>query len=118
MESQKPTLTQFIESYAQHSANRNFPALVAQFAESFLVAGPGGAQCVRAEDFAKALPRRAEWFQSLGAQPADLVNISATWMDERYALVHTTWRFTFLREQGTTERIDSYFLPISSPCLL
>jgi hypothetical protein len=92
---QKPTaVTQFVESYALHSANRDFNALVAQFAETFLVAGPAGAHCVGAADFLRVLPKRVELFASLGCQSSELIDMQNSWLDSRYAHVRTTWRFT------------------------
>ncbi len=105
---QRPSALQhFLSAYAQHTAAGNIPALVAQFADTFLVAGPTGSQCVRSADFARALPRRAELFASLGCQPAELISTEESALDARYALVRTTWRFTFTRPQNATETIDS-----------
>jgi hypothetical protein len=104
---EKPTaLTQFVESYALHSANRDFNALVAQFAETFVVAGPAGAHCVGAADFLRVLPKRVELFASLGCQSSELIDMQNSWLDSRYAHVRTTWRFTFQRSD-TTETVDS-----------
>ena len=107
MEIQKPSVTEFIASYARHSAARDFPALFEQFAKTFLVAGPGGAQCVRADDFARVLPRRVELFESMGCQSAELIETQETWLDARYAIARTTWRFTFRRADEAMEIIDS-----------
>ena len=105
---QKPSaLQQFLSAYAQHTAASNIPALVAQFADTFLFAGPTGAQCVHSADFARALPRRVELFASLGCQPAELISLEESPVDTRYALVRTTWRFTFVRPQNDPETIDS-----------
>lgn len=107
VQSQKASVIRFIESYAHHSATRNIPALVSQFAETFLAAGPGGAQCVRAADFARALPRRIELFDSLGCQSTELIETHESQLDARYALVNTTWRFTFRGAEGAIETVDS-----------
>lgn len=107
MELINPALTQFIESYAHHTATRDFTALVAQFAETFLVAGPTGARSMRAADFARALPGRAELFDSLGCRSAQLIAAQPSWVDTRYALVRTTWSFTFRRPGAATEIVDS-----------
>jgi hypothetical protein len=103
-------LTCFIQSFALHTATRNLPAIVEQFTDTFLAAGPAGAQCVRAADFALALPRRAELFASLDCEPAELIHVQPSPIDDRYALVHTTWRFTFRRDTGETDSVDSVSL--------
>ena len=97
---------QFIKDYARHSAARDFAAIVAQFAETFLVAGPAGAQCIRAADFARILPKRAELFATLGCQSSELLDVQESWLGSRYAHLRTTWRFTFRRAE-TTETVDS-----------
>jgi len=105
---QKPSaVKEFLDTYARHTATRNIPALVSQFADTFLVAGPTGSQCVRSADFARALPRRAELFASLGCQPAELISVEESPLDTRYALVRTIWRFTFTRPENDPETIDS-----------
>lgn len=107
MEITNEALNTFIESFAHHSAIRNYPALVEHFAETFLAAGPAGAQCVRAADFARALPRRTELFESLGCEPAKLIGIHPSPIDDRYALVRTTWRFTLRGTAAESDILDS-----------
>lgn len=107
MDQKQSALTRFIESYARSTASRDIPAIVAHFAETFLVAGPAGAQCVRSADFARVLPRRTELFDSLGCQPAELLSMQHSWLDDSHASVRTTWHFTFLRPEHATETVDS-----------
>jgi len=105
---QKPSaLQQFLAAYAEHTAASNIPALVAQFADTFLVAGPSGSQCVHSADFARALPRRVELFASLGCQPAELISTEESPLATRYVLARTMWRFTFTRPEKAAESIDS-----------
>lgn len=107
METNRSNLIQFIESFAHHSATRDFAGTVAQFAESFLVAGPAGAQCIRAADFGRALPCRAELFDSLGRESTELIEVQDSWIDARYAVARTIWRFTFRRSNDAIETVDS-----------
>lgn len=107
MEAKSSALIRFIEAFAKNSANRDFAASAAQFADSFLAAGPAGAQCVRAADFALALPRRAELFDSLGRKSTDLIAVRDFWLDDRYAIAHTTWCFAFLRLDDAIETVNS-----------
>jgi len=107
VETKTSVLIQFIESFAHHSATRDFTASAARFAESFLVAGPAGAQCVRAADFARALPHRADLFDSLGRQSTELIDVQDFRLDDRYAIARTTWRFTFRRPNNAVEKVDS-----------
>lgn len=107
VQTQKSALTHFMDSYLQHTASRDFPAIEGHFAETFLVAGPTGTQCIRADDFARALPRRAALFESLGCRSTVLTEMQESWIDSRYALVRTNWRFRFGSGHETDEVVDS-----------
>lgn len=104
-------VVRFFQTYQLHNSSGDIPAIVSRFADTFLVAGPQGAQCVRAADFALALPKRKQLFDSLGCQSTALVLLEETPLDARYVLARTQWQMTFDRE-GNTQSIvvDSTFL--------
>lgn len=106
------SVARFLALFARETAEDNIPALVSHFADTFLFAGPAGAQPVRASDFAAALPKRKALFDSLGSQPSELIAIQETPLDSRYLLARTTWRFTFVRDNSPAQHIenDSTFL--------
>jgi|HubBroStandDraft_4_1064222.scaffolds.fasta_scaffold252506_2 hypothetical protein len=91
-------LARFFHNFERLNAGDDIPAQVAQFADMFIAANPQGAQCIRAEDFARALPKRIQLVQSLGGQSTSLVSVSETKLDERFAMAETRWRMTFRRE--------------------
>jgi hypothetical protein len=94
----KTPLARFFHNFERLNASNDIPAQVAQFADTFMAASPQGAQCIRAEDFARALPKRVQLVQSLGGQSTSLVSFSETKLDERFAMAETRWRMTFRRE--------------------
>jgi hypothetical protein len=104
-------VARFFQTYQLHNSSGDLPAIVSHFADTFLAVGPQGAQCVRATDFAIALPKRKQLFESLGSQSTALVSIHETSLDDRYVLARTQWQMTFDRE-GNTQNIlvDSTFL--------
>jgi hypothetical protein len=104
-------VARFFQTYQLHNSSGDIPAIVSHFADTFLAVGPQGAQCVRAADFAIALPKRKQLFESLGSQSTALVSIHETPLDDRYVLARTQWQMTFDRE-GNTQNIlvDSTFL--------
>jgi hypothetical protein len=105
-------VSRFLALYARETAEDNLPAVVSHFADTFLFAGPSGAQAVRASDFAAALPKRKALFDSLGSRPSELTAIQETSLDSRYVLARTTWRFTFIRDHSPAQQFetDSTFL--------
>ena len=100
-------ISRFLVLYARETAENNMPAVVSHFADTFLFAGPSGAQPVRASDFAAALPKRKALFDQLGCQPTDLTAIHETPLDSRYVLARTTWRFSFLRDNAPAQNFDT-----------
>lgn len=97
----------FIREFARSSAEGKIGELVAQFAESFLYAGPQGSQWVRASDFALALPKRKALFDSFGHKSTQLSDVQETWLDGRYALVRTRWQFAFANGSPEREIIET-----------
>jgi hypothetical protein len=107
----------FFQSYELNNSTGNIPALIAQFADVFMAAGPNGAQCVRSSDFALALPKRKQLFDSLGCQSTALVSCLETRLDARFAMAETRWQLTFVREgeQPKTVLADSLFIVDMAP---
>jgi hypothetical protein len=105
-------ISRFFELYSRESNGNDIAALVSHFADPFLSTGPQGTQCVRASEFAAALPKRKELFARLGARPASLVDLKETPLDERYVLAKTRWSLEFVREDlaRTELLLDSTFL--------
>jgi hypothetical protein len=88
-------IAQFFREFERRASDRDGAAQAEQFADSFLAAGPQGAQCVRASDFALALPKRKELFEKLGCRRTTLAFLEETRLDERYLLVRTRWCMEF-----------------------
>jgi hypothetical protein len=104
-------VARFFQTYQLHNSSGDIPEIVSHFADTFLAAGPQGAKCVRATDFALALPKRKQLFESLGSQSTALVSLQETQIDPRYVLAKTSWQINFTRH-GNTQNIvvDSTFL--------
>jgi hypothetical protein len=105
-------IRRFFQTYARYSDAGDIPAIVSQFAETFMAANPNGAQCVRAADFALALPKRFQLFKDLGCESTSLVLLAETTLDNRFVMAETRWRMTFRREhQEPVEALaDSLFI--------
>ena len=101
------SVSRFLALYARETAEDNLPAVVSHFAETFLYAGPTGAQPVRAADFAAVLPKLKALFDQLGSQPTELTAIHETPLDSRYVLARTTWRFSFVHPTDPPQQFDT-----------
>jgi hypothetical protein len=105
-------IARFFDSFARQSSSDNLQAQLVQFADTFLAAGPQGAKCVSSADFALALPKRKQLFDSLGCQSTTLVSLEETPLDARYVLARTKWQMTFSRPNADAEQVvaDSTFI--------
>ena len=105
-------LASFFHAFERASNTADVHGSVSQFADTFMVAGPQGAQCVRASDFAVALPQRKQYFDSLGCRSTALAALEEIRIDDRYVMAKTRWRMTFVQGEAAPKEVlaDSAFL--------
>jgi hypothetical protein len=95
----------FFKEFEHHSNLNETGALISQFAEMFLVAGPQGAQVVPANAFAHALPRRKKQFEEMGCRSTDLMSLRETALGNHYVMAETEWQMTFVQGEKSPEEI-------------
>ena len=100
-------VSSFLALYARETAEDNLSAVISHFADTFLFAGPSGAQPILASEFAAVLPKRKALFDQLGSQPTQLIAINETPLDSRYVLARTTWHFSFVSESTPAQQFDT-----------
>jgi len=112
MTSATTSLAAFFATFQHNSAHGSEADTLAQFAGTFLAAGPDGAKPVPAALFAPALARRKQLFEKLGHRSTELVSLDESPLDARYTLARTRWQMTFTRPQLPDEQltVDSTFL--------
>lgn len=112
MEMVETPVRRFFERYTHLNESGEMARVAEQFADVFMAAGPQGSQCVKAAEFAVALPKRKELFRRLGSRATTLVALEEQALDARYVLVKTRWRMEFEREGRTREDVivESTFL--------
>ncbi len=105
-------LARFFQSCESNSSSGDISALIAQFADVFMAAGPNGTRSVSSADFALALPKRVQLFQSLGCQSTKLVSCIETPLDARFVMAETRWQMTFVREGQAPNEVmaDSLYI--------
>ena len=85
----------FFDQYESHIGTSDPVAIAAHYGESFVFAGPQGAQCVRREDLVKILPKRQDFFKSVGLRSSSVVALEEASIDDRCLLVKAQWRLQF-----------------------
>jgi ketosteroid isomerase-like protein len=91
----------FFEAYGQAIARSDVDFLASAYADSFMFAGPDGAQAVKLEDFLKVIPRRQDFFGSIGLMHTTLRSVETTPLDEHYVSAKVGWTMTFRDPAGT-----------------
>ena len=102
----------FFENYEQGS-NASEPELVAaQYSDSFMFAGPQGAQAVNKDDFLKVLPKQAGFFKTMGWTSSKIQALEETRLDDHYVLVKVSWAMEFEKEraQPTVAEISASYI--------
>ena len=97
METASTSVEEFFRRF-EHNNKNDFSAAATQFADTFMAAGPQGAQCVKASDFVLALPKRKQLFESLGCASMQLVSVDAHSLGDRYSMAHTRWKVNFTED--------------------
>ena len=112
MEHPSSAIERFFHTFESNNAAASVAEIAAMFADVFMAGGPQGMKAVRASDFALALPKRKQLFQSLGSQSTELVSVRENRLDARYVLASTQWRMRFARSQEKPQDVvvDSAYL--------
>lgn len=102
----------FFRTFEHNTNHGDAAALTSPFAAVFLAAGPQGANCVRKEDFALALPKRKKLFEGLGLRTTELIGIDTESLDARYTMARARWNMSFANESGSAHEIvvDSTYI--------
>ena len=90
------TLDQFMFTFERNTSSIDSAAVVSQFADTFIAAGPTGSTLVPAAAFAQTLPSRKQYFDKAGRRQSTLVARRDTRIGERYVLVDTQWQMGFV----------------------
>jgi hypothetical protein len=102
----------FFQDYEHNSNLSETGAVISQFAEMFLFAGPQGAQVVPIDAFALALTRRKKQFEEMGCRSTDLISLRETTLGNHYVMAETEWQMTFAQGEKSPEevRVASTFI--------
>jgi ketosteroid isomerase-like protein len=101
------TTEAFFKQFEQAISESDVSAIAAQYADAFMFGGPQGVQSIKKDDFLKVIPRRREYFASIGLVESKVTSIDATSLDSKYLLAKTAWRMTFEKPAGFKSGIET-----------
>jgi ketosteroid isomerase-like protein len=96
---------EFFDGYEKANADFDIQRIAACYADVFMFGGPGGVQAIKKEDFLRVLPRRKEFFRSVGLISSKIESLEVSNLDPKYVLAKVAWQMRFRR--NTTESIDT-----------
>jgi ketosteroid isomerase-like protein len=98
----------FFDQFESNIGGSDPVAIAAQYGESFVFAGPQGAQAVRRDDFVKVLPKRQGFFKSVGLRSSRVVALEEASFDDRCVLVKAQWRMQFGSAAAPVSDLDLF----------
>jgi hypothetical protein len=98
-------IKEFFDGYERANTEFEVQRIAALYADVFMFGNPEGVQSVKKEDFVRVLPRRKEFFRSVGLVSSKIDSLEASKLDSKYVLVKVVWQMRF--ERGTREPLDS-----------
>ena len=103
----------FFEGVEKASNTLDLDLIDSQFADQFIFADPNGTRVVEKQKFLPALPKRLEFFKSIGHQSTRILSLDETWLDDQYVMVKAHFLMQFKKASGQiveTEVDSTYFL--------
>jgi hypothetical protein len=112
MENLDQEIRNFLEQFERNANSGDVDGVVAQFADVFLKADPGGTQPVPSSALRMAIPQRKKMFESSGYGATTLASVKNTQLDDQYVFLQTEWLMKFDGKSGPGEdlRLRSTFL--------
>ena len=109
---QNNLIKKFFEGVEKASNTLDLDLIGSQFADQFIFADPNGTRVIEKQKFLPALPKRQEFFKSLGHQSTKILSLEETPIDKRYTMVKAHFLMTFEKTSGqiTEARIDSTYI--------
>ena len=103
----------FFNHYERANANFDVQAIGRLYADDFMFADPQGVRAIKKSDFLNVLPRRKEYFRSLGLVSSTVQSVTASELDAKYLLAKLVWKFRFEpegKEPIESENLGTYIL--------
>lgn len=96
---------EFFDGYERANAEFEVERMASLYADVFMFGDRRGTQSVKKEDFVRVLPRRKEFFKSVGLVSSKAASLEVSQLDSKYVLVKVVWTMRF--ESSTREPVDT-----------
>jgi hypothetical protein len=105
-------LRAFFDSIERASNTLDLDLIDSQYADQFIFADPNGTRVIEKKNFIPALPKRQEFFKSLGHLSTKVVALDETPIDDQYTMVKAHFLMQFQNPTGEIQeaRVDSTYI--------
>jgi len=105
-------IRKFFESVEQASTTLDLNLISSQFADQFIFADPNGTRVIEKQKFLPALPKRRDFFKSIGHLSTKVLSLEETQIDDQYTMVKAHFLMQFQKPSGesTEARVDSTYI--------
>jgi hypothetical protein len=105
-------IRKFFEGVEQASNTLDLDLIDSQYADQFIFADPNGTRVVEKQKFIPVLPKRQEFFKSLGHQSTKVLALEETTIDDQYTMVKAHFLMQFQKSSGqiTEANVDSTYI--------
>ena len=102
----------FFESVEKTSNTLDLGLIDSQYADQFIFADPDGTRVIEKQKFLPALPKRQEFFKSLGHQFTKVLALDETPIDDQYTMVKAHFLMQVQQTAGqiTEAKVDSTYI--------
>ena len=107
------SVKEFFDRYQSANADFDVDRIAALYSEVFMFGDPNGSRSIRKEDFVKVLPKRKDFFKSVGLASSRLASLEASALDSKYVVVRTAWTMRFVasgRDEIDSQNSTTYIL--------
>ena len=107
-----PVIKEFFDRYARSRSVQDIDLIASQYPDSFMTAGPSGAQVAQKSAVLAGFPKGQEFLKSLGHESTEVLSLNETRIDEHYLLVRAlfVWRFRRASMPPREAKVDSTFI--------
>lgn len=99
-------IKEFFEGVEKASNTLDLSLIDAQFADQFIFADPNGTRIVEKQKFLPFLPKRREFFKSIGHQSTKVLSLEETPIDDQYTMVKAHFLMQFQKSTGEAKEIN------------
>lgn len=100
-------IKEFFSQYEKANSDFDVVKLASCYTDVFMFGGQQGVQAVKKEDFIKILPRRKEFFRSVGLKSSKVERIEASELATNYVLAKVFWKMCVEGSGGTSREIET-----------